>query len=73
MGRPERIDWPGAYHHIYDRIIEKKYLLEDPHDKKMLFEIIKKYKKRHGFEIVEFVLNPPESIFIIKKMDISGG
>jgi len=52
MGRPDRIDWPGAYQHIYDRIIEKKYLLEDPCDKELLFNIMKKYKKRHGFDII---------------------
>lgn len=56
MGRPLRIEYPGALYHITSRGNEKKEIFLDSHDREKFLEILEDYHERHGILIHSYVL-----------------
>lgn len=56
MGRPLRIEYPGALYHITSRGNEKKEIFLDSRDRKKFLEILEDYHERHGILIHSYVL-----------------
>jgi len=48
MGRPLRIEYPGALYHITSRGNEKKSIFLDEADREKFLHILKEYHNRHG-------------------------
>jgi REP element-mobilizing transposase RayT len=56
MGRPLRIEYPGALYHITSRGNERKNIFVDDADRFRFFEILKDYHDRYSILIHSFVL-----------------
>ena len=56
MGRPVRIQYPGALYHITSRGNERREVFRDDADRKKFLEILKDYHERHSILIHCFVL-----------------
>jgi len=56
MGRPLRIEYPGALYHITSRGNEKKSIFLDVTDREKFLHILKEYHTRHGILIHAYVL-----------------
>jgi REP element-mobilizing transposase RayT len=56
MGRPLRIEYPGALYHITSRGNEKKKIFLDDADRLTFLEILKDYHDRYGILIHSYVL-----------------
>ncbi|MEW6162909.1 MAG: transposase [Nitrospirota bacterium] len=56
MGRPLRIEYPGALYHITSRGNEKKEIFLDDHDREKFLEILEDYHERYGILIHSYVL-----------------
>ena len=56
MGRPLRIEYPGALYHITSRGNEKREIFLDDHDRGKFLEILKDYHERYGILIHSYVL-----------------
>jgi len=56
MGRPLRIEYPGALYHITSRGNERKEIFLDDADRVHILEIIKDYHARYGILIHGYVL-----------------
>lgn len=56
MGRPLRIEYPGALYHITSRGNEKKKIFLDDADRLKFLEILKEYHNRYGILIHSYVL-----------------
>lgn len=56
MGRPLRIEYPGALYHITTRGNERKKIYKDSSDKKQFLEILEDYSDRLGILIHCYVL-----------------
>lgn len=56
MGRPLRIEFPGALYHITSRGNERKSIFIDDADRFRFLEILKDYHERYGILLHSFVL-----------------
>ncbi len=56
MGRPLRIEYPGALYHITSRGNEKNNIFVDDADRFRFLEILKDYHDRYSILIHSFVL-----------------
>jgi len=56
MGRPLRIEYPGALYHITSRGNERKKIFLDDGDRNSFLEILKDYHDRYGILIHSYVL-----------------
>lgn len=56
MGRPLRIEYPGALYHITSRGNERKNIFVDDADRFRFLEILKDYHDRYSILIHSFVL-----------------
>ncbi len=56
MGRPLRIEFPGALYHITSRGNERKNIFHDDSDRLRFFEFLKDYHDRYGILLHSFVL-----------------
>lgn len=56
MGRPLRIEFPGALYHITSRGNEKKEIYRDDLDRMKFLEILKDYHDRYGILIHSYIL-----------------
>jgi putative transposase len=56
VGRPLRIEYPGALYHITSRGNEKKEIFLDSRDREHFLEILEDYHERHGILIHSYVL-----------------
>jgi REP element-mobilizing transposase RayT len=56
MGRPLRIEYPGALYHITSRGNEKRDIFLDDYDRRKFINIIEDYNDRHGILIHCYVL-----------------
>ncbi|MCL0068372.1 transposase [Thermodesulfovibrionales bacterium] len=56
MGRPLRIEYPGALYHITNRGNERRAIFTDDSDRSKFLEILKDYHKRYGILIHSYVL-----------------
>lgn len=56
MGRPLRIEYPGALYHITSRGNERKEIFLDDEDRIRFLEIIEEYHDRYGILIHSYVL-----------------
>ena len=56
MGRPLRIEYPGALYHITSRANEKRDIFLDNHDRQHFLNILKDYNDRYGILIHCYVL-----------------
>jgi putative transposase len=56
MGRPIRIEYPGALYHVTSRGNEKKEIFREDRDKQKFLEILNEYHDRFGILIHSYVL-----------------
>jgi len=56
MGRPLRIEYPGALYHITSRGNEKRDIFLDDYDRRKFINILEDYNDRHGILIHCYVL-----------------
>lgn len=56
MGRPLRIEYPGALYHVTSRGNEKKNIFLDKADRDKFLQILQEYHTRHGMVIHAYVL-----------------
>gem|GEM_PF-525307 len=56
MGRPLRIDYDGAYHHITNRGIRRQPIFYEPEDRYDLYELIGRAHERFGIVVHSFCL-----------------
>ena len=56
MGRPLRIEYPGALYHVTSRGNEKRVIFLDDYDRKKFINILGDYNDRHGILIHCYVL-----------------
>jgi putative transposase len=56
MGRPLRIEYPGALYHITSRGNERKAIFLDDEDRERFLEILLDYRKRYGIPLHSYVL-----------------
>ena len=56
MGRPLRIEYPGALYHITSRGNERKKIFLDDGDRTTFLEILADYHRRYDIYIHSFVL-----------------
>ena len=56
MGRPLRIEYPGALYHITSRGNEKRDIFLDRYDRRKFLDILEDYNDRHGILIHCYVL-----------------
>ena len=56
MGRPLRIEYPGALYHITSRGNERKKIFLDDEDRTKFLEILRDYHERYGVLIHSYVL-----------------
>jgi putative transposase len=56
MGRPLRIEYPGALYHVTSRGNEKKSIFLDKVDRAKFLRILREYRSRHGIVIHAYVL-----------------
>lgn len=56
MGRPLRIEYPGALYHITSRGNEKRDIFLDNNDRIKFLDILEDYHERHGILIHSYVL-----------------
>lgn len=66
MGRPLRIEYPGALYHITSRGNERKSIFLDDADRFKFFEILKNYHDRYNILIHSFVLMNNHYHFILE-------
>ncbi len=56
MGRPLRIEYPGALYHVISRGNEKRRLFDDDSDRVKFLRILEDYHERYGILIHSYVL-----------------
>ena len=58
MGRPLRIEYPGAIHHVMSRGNLRRSVFEDESDYQRLLEGLEQTVSRFGWDLLSFVLMP---------------
>jgi REP element-mobilizing transposase RayT len=56
MGRKKRIEYPGAFYHVYARGNRKQPIFKVDEDRKRFLKKLGEYKEHHGFVLFAYIL-----------------
>lgn len=69
MSRPLRIEFPGAYYHVMQRGLEKRFIYCLDQEKEKLLSYIKKARRMYKMKIHAYVIMDNHYHFIIETLD----
>lgn len=70
MARKRRIEFPGAFYHVFARGNNKQQVFKDEYDYLAYLERIEKYHKRYDFILYVYVLMPNHVHFLLETWQI---
>lgn len=71
MGRKPRIEYPGAFYHVYARGNRRLSIYKEDEDRKRFLQKLGKYKKRYGFALYAHTLMDNHFHLLLETGDIA--
>jgi REP element-mobilizing transposase RayT len=69
MARKRRIEFPGAFYHVFARGNNRQKIFRDDMDYFSYLDRIKRYHRRHGFKLYVFALMPNHVHMVIEMIE----
>ena len=69
MARKRRIEFPGAFYHVFARGNNRQRIFKDDQDYLTYFDLINRYYQRYGFKFYVFALMPNHVHLVIEMIE----